>query len=146
MTAACGATNPYASSPGASSARDQLVKFAQCMRAHGVNVSDPNANGDLTQPAPSGGPDPQQVAQTYCRQYAPNGGQPPPPPNAQQLDKAVKYAQCMRQHGINLPDPDSNGSSEITRSSGIDPNSTQFQQAQQACKQYAPGSGTAVGG
>jgi hypothetical protein len=50
----------------------------------------------------------------------------------------LKYAACMRQNGINMPDPtfDADGNptgGAFGRGSGIDPRSTEFQTAQKAC-------------
>ena len=45
--------------------------------------------------------------------------------------KALKLSQCMRAHGVpNFPDPNGQG---VIQGSGIDPNSSQFQKAQQTC-------------
>jgi hypothetical protein len=46
----------------------------------------------------------------------------------------------MRSHGLaDFPDPSSSGGIEINSSSGLDPNSPQFQTAQEACHKYMPG-------
>ncbi|GAA4630500.1 hypothetical protein GCM10023196_056100 [Actinoallomurus vinaceus] len=55
--------------------------------------------------------------------------------------KAVKYAECMRKNGVpEFPDPDPNGRVMLTgkKGSGLDPESSQFKAATQACKAYAP--------
>jgi hypothetical protein len=54
-------------------------------------------------------------------------------------DQAVKYAQCMRENGVaNFPDP-VNGNLVLRQGAGApDPNSPEFQSAQQACKSQAP--------
>jgi hypothetical protein len=52
---------------------------------------------------------------------------------------AVKFSQCMREHGISdFPDPDSQGHLQIkvTPGSRMDPNSPQFKTAQKACAKY----------
>jgi len=55
------------------------------------------------------------------------------------FDKALKYSQCMRSHGVvNFPDPTSGGGINLSSGSGIDPNSPQFQAARKACRQYFP--------
>jgi hypothetical protein len=43
----------------------------------------------------------------------------------------------MRQHGINMPDPDANGGIDMT-GAGVDPDGPKFKAAQQACQQYQP--------
>jgi hypothetical protein len=52
---------------------------------------------------------------------------------------AVKFSQCMREHGISdFPDPDSQGRMQIrvTPGSDMDPNNPQFKTAQKACAKY----------
>ena len=63
-------------------------------------------------------------------------------------DAPVKFSQCMRQHGIDFPDPQSNGnggfSLQIRPGSGpgrINPDDPKFKQAQDACKSYLPNGG-----
>ncbi|MFB4267401.1 hypothetical protein [Nonomuraea sp. GTA35] len=57
--------------------------------------------------------------------------------------KGLKFAQCMRENGIDMPDPDPDGRVMMK----FDKNTPQekVQAAQEACKQYAP-SGTRQGG
>jgi hypothetical protein len=172
LSAACGVANPFSPAAATSNRQDQLLKFAQCMRQHGVNMPDP-VNGQIrvsVTPAPGQSPSADgpvqgnnqfQAAQTACKQYAPNGGNGGSGPTQQQLDQATKFAQCMRDHGIPMQDPQANGGGIQFSGGGqgIDPSSPQFQQAQQACAKYQPGgpnggpktttgsgSGTAVGG
>lgn len=54
---------------------------------------------------------------------------------------ALKLSECMRAHGVpNFPDPNGQG---VIQGSGIDPNSRQFQSAQQKCaKDLGGGLGT----
>ncbi|HXR21675.1 MAG TPA: hypothetical protein VN786_03880 [Acidimicrobiales bacterium] len=55
------------------------------------------------------------------------------------FQKALKFSECMRSNGIaNFPDPKSSGGIQIGSSSGIDPQSPQFQSAQKACRKYFP--------
>ena len=58
------------------------------------------------------------------------------------FEGALKYAKCMREHGIDMPDPtfDENGGAQIRigRGSGIDPEDPKFQKAQEACRKEAP--------
>src|SRR5262245_58294057 len=61
---------------------------------------------------------------------------------------ALEFARCMRQHGIDMPDPDLNGGGIVVQS-GKGGNSTngprlddpKFKAAQQACQQYQPNAG-----
>src|SRR5215472_13695752 len=173
LTAGCGFANPFAAANAAakSNEEEQALKWAQCMRQHGVDVSDPNANGNVrinldnpggnggaggnggsgsasgsgagrggTATATGGGPPPDvQAAMDACSQYQPKGGRSSRPPSQQQVDAATKFAQSMRDHGVPRQDPQvSKDGIRIGSGPGaaIDPNSSQFQQAQEACHHY----------
>jgi hypothetical protein len=133
------------------SKKASALAYSKCMRAHGVtDFPDPNSKGQLTINN-TGGPgssdlDPNnsqfQAAQEACKSLAPAPHAP-----ARQLGRradALKFAKCMRDHGItDFPDPNASGGLEIKGSpgDGLDPNSPQFQSAQKACKHLLPGSG-----
>jgi hypothetical protein len=168
LATGCSVVNPFAPASAAArqNAEDRALKWAQCMRQHGVNVSDPGADGAIRiQATPAGGsggggavsggangangangaggaddkaPPEIQAAMNACKQYEPNGGQAPGPPNQQMVDGATKFAQCMRDHGIPMQDPKvSGGGIQIVASPGaFNPDSDQFKQAQEACQHY----------
>jgi hypothetical protein len=57
---------------------------------------------------------------------------------------ALKNAQCMRDHGIDFPDPQFGEGGRMQQKiggpgSGIDPKSQKFQDAMKACQKDAPG-------
>ncbi len=59
--------------------------------------------------------------------------------SATKRQDAVKFSECMRSHGVkNYPDPKKTGATEISSSSGIDPNSQTFQSAWVKCAKYSP--------
>lgn len=138
----------HAAAPPSPNPREAALRFAQCMRQHGVpDFPDPGANGNIeiqTQPGngASSGPDPGsstfQAAQRACQKYAPGGKSNGGKPDAQMQRKALRFAQCMRDHGItDFPDPNFQdggvGFHVPEGSSTLDPNSPQFQAAQEAC-------------
>jgi hypothetical protein len=54
----------------------------------------------------------------------------------------IKFADCMRSHGVpKFPDPSAGGGIDISSSSGINPQSPAFQFAQNACSKLLPGGG-----
>jgi hypothetical protein len=60
------------------------------------------------------------------------------PEQAQEMqDQALAFSRCMREHGVNMPDPNFDGEGhvmmKIDDSSGIDPSDPKFEAAQQAC-------------
>jgi hypothetical protein len=52
--------------------------------------------------------------------------------------QALAYARCMRQHGINLPDPKPGEGINVDGGKGVNPNDPKFKAADQACQQYVP--------
>jgi hypothetical protein len=54
--------------------------------------------------------------------------------------QAVKFSQCMRAAGVsNFPDPNADGTLQISAGSGLDPASAAFQAAQKKCGKLMPG-------
>jgi hypothetical protein len=138
--AACGSTGNAASSTNPEDAR---LKFAQCMRDHGVNLPDPGQGRRLERfnfnPAKF------RAARQACQKYAAAAfPKLTPQQRAELQDRLVKFSQCMRQHGVNLPDPTTNGPGEgffIRRRvgpGGPNPRSPAFQAAQKACQSLLP--------
>jgi hypothetical protein len=114
------------------------------MRAHGVqDFPDPDSSGNFDL---SGGGDLNPTDPTYqaaaqaCRSFGSAGKGSQSSLSPQQIAATVKFAQCMRAHGVNnYPDPDSSGRIPGIRHFGVDPNSPQFQPAVNACKHYMSG-------
>ncbi|MGH9105431.1 MAG: hypothetical protein ACRDZX_06255 [Acidimicrobiales bacterium] len=95
--------------------------------------------------APSGCGTPNDVASLRNKTSATTGGAPaatsvPTGASVQKhYQEALKFSECIRSHGItNFPDPSSSGGIDLNSSSGIDPQSAQFQTAQNACRKYFP--------
>jgi hypothetical protein len=113
------------------------------MRSHAVpNYPDPDSSGSIPKKSASqlGVTDAQlQSAQNACQHLLPNGGDGPNQAQLQQ-EKALglRFAKCMRTHGVALPDPDSSGRIPDPASVGIDQGSPQFQAANQACRKDRP--------
>ncbi len=80
-----------------------------------------------------------QSAQHACQHLLPNGGNGPNQAELQQeRAQGLRFAQCMRTHGVALPDPDSSGRIPDPASVGISQGSPQFEAANQACGKYRP--------
>ena len=57
---------------------------------------------------------------------------------------ALDFAECMREHGVDMPDPEFSGDGvriQISREGGLDPMSDTFKQAQEACGSLFGGPG-----
>ena len=122
-------------------AEQMALKWTQCMRDHGVDVPDPGTNGTITVSGQAQDQQQVQDAMHACKQYQPRGGNGPGKVDQKALDQMTKYAQCMRDHGIPMQDPKASGWGVQMTTGGegsVDPNSDQFQQAQQACQHLMP--------
>jgi hypothetical protein len=134
---------PAASGPSGSSSPTevQLLKYAKCIRAHGV--------GDFPDPVTAAGggfafrvqPDANPQAPTPQFQAAEKACQKDVPPSIAKLTPAqvvadgTKFAQCMRAHGEpGFPDPNGQGIIKINPTGILDPSSPQFQRAEKACQ------------
>jgi hypothetical protein len=51
----------------------------------------------------------------------------------------LAFAECMREHGIDFPDPQFDGGAVMVGGPGIDPEDPEFQAAQEACGELLPG-------
>jgi hypothetical protein len=116
LISGCGSTTPTGtgSSGGNNTAANaqKAVKFAKCMRSNGVSeFPDPGASGKLTIDGIANGSslDPStpafKQAISACKNLEPAGfmgGKR----SAQQMDAALKFAQCIRENGVkDFPDP-----------------------------------------
>jgi hypothetical protein len=149
--AACGGDDPApaSSSPGRrgidAKTKQAMLAYARCMREHGTDMPDPQfdqGGGRVVQKSDLRNSTPEQLraAEQACAKYQ-RQFKPPPMSAAEkqrQRQAALANARCMREHGIDMPDPqfDENGGIEqkIERGSGIDPESAQFREAEDACR------------
>ncbi len=158
--AACGSSNKTATGASGANASAQAngIKLANCMRANGVpNFPDPTTSsggGIQIQQSDRGGSGPStevngvpvngpafQTAMQKCHAYLPSGGHPPPGGVNVVRQKALRFAECMRAHGVsNFPDPQVSstpGGGVGVRiggaKSGINPQAPAFKSAQRAC-------------
>ena len=123
-----------------------MLAFAQCMRDHGVDLPDPGSKSGPVQF--NADPTTMDAAQNACKSLL--KGQdfkgPSAAEQAKMRDQLIKFSQCMRAHGINMPDPTFSGNGATVRvgpgdANSIDPNSSEFQAAQKACEKNLPGNG-----
>ncbi len=124
--------------------RDAQLKFAQCMRQNGVNIPDP-APDERGFKITSKDSDRQKVqaAMKKCQQYMQAGGKLGNPNDPKVRDQMLKFAQCMRQHGVDMADPQPGEGIQLRVNKG---SQAKTEAAQKACQQYAPGGGAPGGG
>jgi hypothetical protein len=131
-TAATGSAKPSAS-PSLSKAEANR-RFAQCMREHGVDMPDPGPDGNLQfDPGAGGDRNKAVAAASACQQYLPNGGDLKNL-SPEQLEQGRAFAKCMREHGVDMPDPDPNSGLSALLNGSVDFNSPAFKQASEACQ------------
>ena len=83
---------------------DKQRAYAKCMRDNGFDMKDPDPNGADGVPGIKADDPKFASANDKCKHLLPNGGEPKPEDPAQ-LDKERKWAECMRQHGVDIKDP-----------------------------------------
>lgn len=147
--------------PGGSTYQARL-SLAKCMRSHGVNVPDPSANGGPAGGGGAGGggfralrsnPNFQSAIQA-CAKYRSKAfglANITPAQRAQFQQELVKFAQCMRSHGIDIPDPSTSGGGGFgifRQIPSSERSSPAFQTALKSCSSTLPrfGRGGGAGG
>ena len=139
LATACGGGSSHARAGGGGGVQAALA-YARCMRAHGVpDFPDPDSNGQFNVDPHSTSS--QETAADQACHHLLNGGRPAPAAQQQHmLSQLVKYARCMRAHGVpNFPDPQTTGGGIGEHAGvgldmhGINVNSPQFQSANHAC-------------
>jgi hypothetical protein len=127
------------------------------MRDNGIDMPDPefvDTEGDSAGKGgmafrvggPEGGPDKDEysAADAACRHHLANvlSDRAAVGLSPEDEEKLLAFTRCMREHGIDLPDP-GQGGVIIDEGSGsgpnIDPNDPDFQAAQEACGDLLPG-------
>jgi hypothetical protein len=147
---ACGSSsnNTATSASSSNTVYQARLNLARCLRAHGVNVPDPTPSGGL--PGGAGqfrvlrdSPNFQPALQA-CSKYAAKAfpfRNLSPAQRAQFQQALVKFAQCMRSHGVNMPDPTNGPGGGFGLRQEITPalrNSPAFQTALQTCSTKLP--------
>jgi hypothetical protein len=101
------------------------LQFAKCMREHGIDMPDPTISDDggvMVQIGGPGGsgesgesggalPDPKEMEAAHkdCQHFladATEGFEPPSEEDQKKMqEQALAFSKCMREHGIDIPDP-----------------------------------------
>jgi len=164
LAAACGDAQSPAASATAPTREQAALAYARCMRSHGVpDFPDPDSNGDfhLSSNQQGGGSrgrgsssagsqesnpvsSQETAANQVCNHLLDVGAQMSAGQQQHALSQLVKYAQCIRAHGVpNFPDPHTTSGGIGVPSgigfdlSGIDQHSPQYHSASHACQSLA---------
>jgi hypothetical protein len=153
--AACGGSKSPANGAAAEQSREgqdeaRLARFARCMREHGVEAKTSSGPGHQSlgirvSGKAGAGRQTLETAQRACKQYQP---QPKkvnlsPQEKVAQEEAVLKFAKCMREHGVNVHASASDGRVQLQvggpgASAGPNPESPSFQAAQKACQRLLP--------
>lgn len=141
------------STSGSNARYEARLTLAKCLRSHGLNVPDPSANGGAAGGGGAGGgglfrtlrdqPNFQSAMQA-CAKYRRGAfgfGNASPAQRAQFQQDLVKFAECMRSHNIDIPDPTTSaggGFGIFRQIPSSERSSPEFQTALQACSSTLP--------
>jgi hypothetical protein len=139
-----GAPASGAQSSGTEQVMTVLRQLSRCIRSHGMpGFPDPIINPLTNQPDfPAAAPDVPASIRQSCQSVAnrlPPDALNSPPPTAAGMQGLVRFARCMRSHGVaNWPDPNASGEFPMTQEMAV-----QFKRAYRpavdACIRYVPG-------
>jgi hypothetical protein len=140
------AGQPSASASGADF-QQSLLEFAACMRDHGIDMPDPEFGADgmpdfrkLVASMDIGNPDFTAARQACSSYMAGLATSTDPKVQAEWQQALVEFAGCMRDHGIDMPDPQP-GIGPFRNLAGVDTSSPEFEAAYEACADKLSGIG-----
>jgi hypothetical protein len=152
-----GASGSAASASPSVDPEEALQAFAECMREHGLeDFPDPtiDENGGIEISAGDPGDFGRaelDAAMQACEHLLPEGAGPGDGegPSAEEQaameDALLAYAQCMREHGIDMPDPEFSSGGVIQQGGDFDPNDPEFEEADDACRHFLGDAGINIG-
>lgn len=132
----CGGDDGTKGDSAGESDHDKALKFAACMREHGVDMEDPEPGEPVRLQVKGVDKETVDKAQEACKKYAPQNGKGPGD-DPKMKEKMLKFAECMRDNGVEeFPDPSDEGGIMINKDLEDDPD---FEKAQEKCqKKYMP--------
>jgi hypothetical protein len=123
---------------------EEALAYSECMRDNGItDFPDPERNGEngigLSLPE---GTDPQdedfKAAEEACKDLMP-GPEEGATIDPEVYEALLDYSECMRENGVeNFPDPEPGGGIMMNGDMGFDPQSEEFQAADEACADLRP--------
>jgi len=143
VASADGSTPTPSASASNGTTKGDPVKFADCMRDHGIDVEVAEDGKGIGIRGKPGDASKMDKAQRECRQYAPGGGDGKGEPMSKaDQEKFLTFAQCMRDHGIPMQDPKFDGGGVQLRigegKAGPKLDDAKVQAAHKACSSNLP--------
>jgi hypothetical protein len=149
LATACGSSPSTSGGAPSAASSPSLVSYAQCMRSHGVpDFPAPDSSGQIPGGKPtliqlSNSNPHYQTAQRTCQRLWPYQA-PTQAEQGQQLTEYLKFARCMRSHGVpGFPDPSVDRGGRVAfpisiSKDGFNPHSPQILAKAYACKHVLP--------
>jgi hypothetical protein len=137
--ASLGKSKPPSAAPSATGTAPYTtaLKYARCMRQHGEpDFPDPSNPGGFSTKALEAldTASHQYVsANSTCQRLLPNDGQPTPAELQQSINNGLRFAHCMRAHGVPFQDPGISGDDLVLNFAHINTSSPQYLRATKAC-------------
>jgi hypothetical protein len=113
------------------------LKFAQCMRENGVDMPDPDGTGRVAIKGRPGDRGKLEAAMNKCEVFM-RGAIAKRLEDPKVRDQMLKFAQCMREHGVDMPDPRPGEGIQLRAPKG---GGGKVEAAQKACQENLPGGG-----
>ena len=120
-----------------------MLAFARCMREHGVEVPDPGSGQGMIRVGGEDGLDPEefQAANEACREHLDGVvSEEGPRLTPEQRDAMLAFARCMRENGVDMPDPNDDGGFVVPVGGEGDEmpdfNDPTFKAAEEACRHH----------
>jgi len=136
--AGCGSEGAKEADPGEEKEEAPLA-FAKCMREEGIDAPDPEPGErgfGFVQPAEGADESVFDAAREVCRKKVEADFAFLDEEQALLFDNLFKFAKCMREKGLNIPDPDpatDQGAGEYIKRV-VDPGNPAFEEADDACR------------
>ncbi|MFI1678990.1 hypothetical protein [Streptomyces sp. NPDC020607] len=128
------------SSDGANSAdggkgadADKAFKERECLRKQGLKVPEPKSGEDV-RGITIGGDMSKEKMEGALKKCGAGGGRSGKGPSQADKDKMLKYAQCMRENGFNMPDPKFDGGAMQAQPMPKGAEAKKMEKAAEACK------------
>lgn len=124
---------------GSQDPQQAALEYTQCMRENGVDMADPSPDGELRLNVGRGNREKVENAQRKCEPLLENA-RPRLTEEQQNLmqEAQLEFAKCMREHGIDMPDPVFGEGGRVTQrltpGSGMSPEDPKFKEAEEACE------------
>jgi len=140
---AAASTTTTSTSTSPADFQDAMLEFTQCLRDQGLDVEDPDfsagpgGGGFLGNDLDQDDPD-VQAAMEECRPLLQSSRPQLSEEDMQAMQDAVlEYAKCMREHGVDMPDPDFSGDAGPGAGGlfgDVNRDDPDFQAADEACR------------